>query len=80
MANQKKRPGYAMRYESPEVEEELNYLVSVLGMSKNKVLNLLIRQEYNSYMKDPVIQEYLTKMKAIRDILSDGAEGQTRLF
>lgn len=75
-----KRPGYPMRYDSPVVEEELEYLSTVLGLTKNKVLNLLVRQEYNKYNEDPLIKEYIAKMKAVREILSDGAEGQTRMW
>lgn len=74
------KKGYQIRFDDEKVEEELQYLSSVLAMSKNKVLNLLIRQEYSKYNEDPVIQEYLRKMKAVREILSDGADGQTRLY
>lgn len=72
--------GYNVRFDDDKVIEELEYLSSVLGMSKNKVINLLIRQEYSKYQDDPVIAQYISKMKAVREILSDGADGQMRLF
>lgn len=62
------------------VTEELAYLSNVLGVSRSQVINLLIRQEYSKYQDDPVIKEYIEKMKQVREILSDGALGQMRLF
>lgn len=77
MSNKK---GYQIRFDDDKVIEELEYLSTVLGMSRNKVLNLLIRQEYSKYQEDPIIKQYIEKMKAVREILSDGAEGQMRMW
>lgn len=63
-----------------DVYKELDYLSKVLGLSKNNVIRMLIRQEYDRYESDPVIKEAISKMFAIRDILSDNVEGQTRLY
>lgn len=72
-------PSICIKFDD-DLYKELDHLSKVLGMSKNNVIRMLIRQEYNRYESDPVIQEALSKMFAIREILKDNAEGQTRLY
>ena len=59
--------------------DELEYLCNVYGMSKNKVIDLLIRQEYSRYESDPVVKQYLQKMSAIKAIL-EADESQVSLY
>ena len=63
-----------------DVFEELGYLSSVHGTSMNKVVSLLIRQEYNNYQADPKIVEMLDKLQRMREILAEGNEGQSSLY
>lgn len=70
---------YTVRFEEG-VYEELGYLSNMLGMSMNKVMNLLVRGEYNKYQTDPVYADVVNKLQKMREIFVDGAEGQTRLY
>lgn len=63
-----------------DVFEELGYLSNALGLSMNKVVNLLVRQEYNKYQADPKIMEVIDKLQRMRDILAEGTEGQSSLY
>lgn len=52
-----------------DVALELDSLSQVLGASKNSIVNLLIRQEYNKYHEDPKIMKALEQMAELRAVL-----------
>lgn len=51
-----------------DVAVELEGLSKVLGTSKNSIVNLLIRQEYNKYNEDPKIKRALEQMAELRAV------------
>lgn len=51
-----------------DVADELEGLSKVLGASKNSVVNLLIRQEYNKYNEDPKIKKILEQMAELKAV------------
>ena len=51
-----------------DVAQELQSLSEVLGASKNSIVNLLIRQEYNKYHEDPKIMKALEQMAELRAV------------
>ncbi len=52
-----------------DVAQELNSLSEILGISKNGIVNLLIRQEYSKYHEDPKIKKTLDQMAELRAML-----------
>ena len=52
-----------------DVAQELSSLSEILGISKNAIVNLLIRQEYSKYHEDPQIKKTLDQMAELRAML-----------
>lgn len=54
-----------------DVEKELDYLAEIMHASKNKVINGLIRQEFDKYESDPVLKEKVNQLNELKSILED---------
>ena len=52
------------------VEQELSELSDVYSMSKNALVNSLIRQEYNKIKSDPEITRMLNQLKELQAVLN----------
>ena len=52
-----------------DVSMELDNLTSMLGTSKNNLINLLIRQEYAKYGDDPKIRKVFEQMQEMKALL-----------
>lgn len=59
---------YSLRMDE-EVATELMKLSELLDVSRNALLNMLIRQEYNKYDSDPKIKLALNQIGEFRRIL-----------
>lgn len=58
---------FTVRFDD-DVDNELETLANLLGMSKNQVLTLMIRTEYNKYAEDPKVKkafEQFNEMKSM---------------
>lgn len=56
---------YSLRLDD-DVSAELDSLSNLLQVSKNQLLNMLIRQEYQKYNDDPKIKLMLTRFNELR--------------
>lgn len=59
---------FTLRLE-PDVEKELDELASMYGVSKNTVVNSLIRAEYDKVSSDPKIKLALDKINELKSWL-----------
>ena len=59
---------FTLRLED-DVAEELDKLTTMLGVSKNAFINLVIRQEYSKYGEDPKILKIFEQMQEMKALL-----------
>ena len=59
---------FSLRMED-DVANELTTLSNILGVSKNALLNMLIRQEFNKYESDPKIKKALEQLGEFRKLI-----------
>lgn len=52
-----------------DVHEELERLVTILNCSKNGLVEMLIRQEFNKFTSDPKIKKALDQIQEMRNLL-----------
>lgn len=52
-----------------DVKKELDNLCSVYGVSKNYLVSMLIRQEYNKVETDPKIQKTLEQINQLKSLI-----------
>lgn len=53
-----------------DVYSELDSLSHILGTSKNSIINMLIRSEYNKYYEDPKIKKFLEQANELKALLA----------
>lgn len=59
---------FTLRLED-DVADELDKLTTMLNVSKNSFINLLIRQEYSKYGEDPKIKKIFEQMQEMKALL-----------
>lgn len=58
-----------------DVYSELGYLAKVTHSSRNRLVNMLIRQEFDKYDNDPVLKKKLEQVEQLRSMLEDFSKG-----
>lgn len=54
-----------------DVANELDYLSALFQKSRNEIINLLVRNEFNKYEKDPKIALAIEQMNILKETLSE---------
>lgn len=60
----------SIRFED-EVYEELVYLADLLNISRNTLVNNLVRTEYNKFKSDPVLLKKTERLMELKSMLED---------
>ena len=69
---------FSVRFED-DVANELDYLATLMNKSKNDILNLLVRAEYNKFERDPKMALAIEQMQTLKETLSQ-MENQLKAF
>ena len=69
---------FSVRFED-DVANELDYLATLMNKSKNDILNLLVRAEYNKFERDPKMALAIEQMQTLKETLSH-MENQLKAF
>ena len=69
---------FSVRFED-DVANELDYLATLMNKSKNDILNLLVRAEYNKFERDPKMALAIEQMQTLKETLSN-MENQLKAF
>ena len=69
---------FSVRFDD-DVANELDYLATLMNKSKNDILNLLVRAEYNKFERDPKMALAIEQMQTLKETLSQ-MENQLKAF
>lgn len=61
---------FTVRFDE-DVYNELSFLADLCGVSKNAVVNQLIRAEFNKYQEDPKIKKMLDNVAEFKGMLEE---------
>lgn len=61
---------FTVRFEE-DVYNELSFLADLSGVSKNALVNQLIRAEFNKYQEDPKIKKMLDNVAEFKGMLEE---------
>ena len=61
---------FTVRFDE-DVYNELSFLSDLYGVSKNAVVNQLIRAEFNQYQEDPKIKKMLDNVAEFKGLLEE---------